>query len=103
MPSRVSAGFDDAPALMRGLASERKFAALGPVECGAEFEQLFHPRGCVLSEDLDDLCVADAGAGALRVDRVQPRRVVGADCGRDAALAPNRSPRLFLGASCRAR
>ncbi len=73
VPGRVSARFDDAPALMRRLTPQCEFALVGPVECRAELEQLFHARGCVLGEDLDDLRIADAGAGALRVDRVQTR------------------------------
>ena len=55
MTGRVAAGFDDAPALMRGFASQRELAALGAIERGAEFEQLLDSRGRVARENLDDL------------------------------------------------
>ena len=85
---RVAARFDDAPALVRGFASEREFAALGAIERCAEFEQFFDARRCVVREDLDDLFVADARAGALRVDRVQARRIVLSHGRGNAALRP---------------
>ena len=88
MSGRVAAGFDDAPALMRGFASERELAGVGAIECRSELQQIFDARGRVARKDLDDLRVADSGAGALGVDRVQSRRIVFADRGGDAALRP---------------
>ena len=90
MTGRVAAGLDDAAPLMRGLASQRELAGVGAVERRAELEQLLDARRCVARENLDDLRVADAGAGALRVDCVQARRIVLADRGGDAALRPIR-------------
>ena len=87
---RVAAGFDDAAALMRGLASQRELAGVGAIERGAQLEKFLDARGRVLREDLDDLRVADAGAGALRVDGVQARRIVGAHRRGDPALRPIR-------------
>ncbi len=85
---RVAAGFDDAAALVRGFASQRQLAVGVAIERGPEFQQFFDPRGRVLGEDGDDFLVADAGAGALRVDRMQSRRVVFTHGGGDAALGP---------------
>ena len=75
-------------ALVRGLASERELAALGAIEGRAELEELFDARRRVLRENLDDIFVADARTGALRVDRVQARRVVLADGRGNSALRP---------------
>ena len=85
---RVAAGFNDAAPLVRGLAAERELAGFGAIERGAELEKFFDARGRVARENLDDLPVADAGAGALRIDRVQARGIVLADRRGDAALRP---------------
>ena len=70
---RVAARFDDSTALMRGFASEHELARVVAIEGRAELEQFFDARGRVAREDLDDLFVANAGSGALRVDRVKAR------------------------------
>ncbi len=88
MTGCVSAGLDDAPALMRRLASQRELAGIGAIERGAKLQQILDARRRVARENLDDLGIADAGAGALRIDRVQARRIVLPDRGRDPALGP---------------
>ena len=88
MTGRVAPGLDDAAPLVRRLTPEREFAFVGAIEAGAQFEQLFDARRRVAREDLDDCRIADSGARALRIYRMQARRVVLADRRRDAALRP---------------
>jgi hypothetical protein len=85
---RISAGFDDAPALMRSLAPQRELSGVGAIERRSELEKFFDPRGRILREDLDDLRIANAGAGALRIDGMQTRRIVRAHRRGNPALRP---------------
>ena len=85
---RVAAGFDDAAPLMRGFAPQRQLAGIVAIERRTEFEQFFDPRRRIARENFDDRLVADSGAGTLRVDCVQRRRIVFAHRRGDTALRP---------------
>ncbi len=86
---RVAAGFDDAPALVRGLASECEFArhrcdrtrrrARAVLRCEPA------RRASRISTSISSLMPAPARCVS---NRVQARRVVFADRGGDAALRP---------------
>ena len=82
---RVAAGVDDAVAAVRGLAAERHLA-VDAVEGHAEAHEVGDAVRGFGGEDARRFGVDQAGAGVQRVLEMQLGAVVGANCGRDAAL-----------------
>ena len=86
LAARGVAGVQHAPNAVGRFAAERRLAAGVAIEARAPGEQLADVRGPCSTSTLHRRLVAQTVAGADRVARVQRRRVVVADRGRDAAL-----------------
>ncbi len=69
----IAAGLDDSSPLVRGFATESKFARIRSIEGCSEFEQFFDACGGVARENVDDLFVVDAGARAIGIECVKGR------------------------------